>query len=108
MGSSSIDGKLSARPLAEDLAGVETHRLALAVCGASRELEYGLAFYRNQNIARYESGAVPAEEHLLVAPPAWKSNLAGWTAGRRVSFLGHYSPQKVDYFCVAALPSASR
>jgi 4-amino-4-deoxy-L-arabinose transferase-like glycosyltransferase len=108
-GATALDQKASARPLAVELASIElpraeTHRLPVAVCGAPREMEYGLAFYRNQKIARYEAGAVPAEEHLLVALPSWKSNVAGWTAGRRVIFLGHYSPQNVDYYWVAARP----
>ena len=101
-GSPLIDRYLSARPLAVELAAMETTRLPLAVCGASRELEYGLAFYRNQRIARYEAGEVPAEEHLLIAPPAWRKNVTEVTAGRRVSFLGHYSAQDVDYYWVAA------
>ncbi len=102
LGSVAIDQTLSARPLAVDLAGIETHRLPLAVCGVQRELEYGLAFYRNQTITRYESGSVPSEEHLLVAPPAWRENVAQQTAGRRVSLLGHYTPQDVDYYWVSA------
>jgi len=100
-GSRAIDLKMSARPLAMELAGIETHPLPIAVCGTSRELEYGLAFYRNQTVARYESGEVPAGEHLLVAPPAWKKNVDELTAGRRVTFLGYYAPQKVDYYWVA-------
>lgn len=104
LGTTAIDQVLSARPLAIELASVETHKLPVAVCGASRELEYGLAFYRDQVIARYESGIVPAGEHLLVASPAWKTNLAEQTAGRRVSLLGHYDPQNVDYYWVAAAP----
>lgn len=102
MGTASIDAKLSARPLAAELAGVETHQLPLVVCGASREVEYGLAFYRNQTIARYESGDVPSSEHLLVAPIAWMDNVAKQTAGRRVTFLGHYAPQNVDYYWVSS------
>jgi 4-amino-4-deoxy-L-arabinose transferase-like glycosyltransferase len=101
LGTTAIDQKLSTRPLAIELASVETQRLPLAVCGASREIEYGLAFYRNQIIARYESDEVPAGEHLVVAPPAWIDNVAKQTAGRRVSFLGHYAPQNVDYYWVA-------
>lgn len=102
MGTAAIDEKLSARPLAIELASVETQKLPLAVCGASREVEYGLAFYRNQTIARYESGEVPSSEHLLVAPIAWMDNVAKWTAGRRVTFLGHYAPQNVDYYWVSS------
>lgn len=102
LGTVAIDQKLSARPLAIELTSLETHRLPLAVCGASREVEYGLAFYRDQVIARYESGDVPSSEHLLVAPPSWKENITKATAGRRVSFLGHYAPQNLDYYWVAA------
>jgi 4-amino-4-deoxy-L-arabinose transferase-like glycosyltransferase len=105
MGTAAIDEKLSARPLAIELAGVETHQLPLAVCGASREVEYGLAFYRNQTIARYESGDVPPAAHLLVAPIAWMDNVAKQTAGRRVTFLGHYAPQGLDYYWVSAVSS---
>jgi 4-amino-4-deoxy-L-arabinose transferase-like glycosyltransferase len=102
LGTAAIDQKLSTRPLAMELASVETHKLPIAVFGASREIEYGLAFYRNQVVARYESGNVPSEEHLLVAPTTWMDNVAHQTAGRRVSFLGHYAPQGVDYYWVAA------
>jgi hypothetical protein len=45
---------------------------------------------------------VPAEEHLLVAPATWKVNVAKRTTGRRVTLLGHYEPQNVDYYWVAA------
>ena len=105
MGTAAIDEKLSARPLAIELAGVETHKLPLAVCGTSREMEYGLAFYRNQVIARYELGDVPSAEHLLVAPTAWMDNVAKQTQGRRVTFLGHYAPQAVDYYWVSSASS---
>jgi 4-amino-4-deoxy-L-arabinose transferase-like glycosyltransferase len=101
-GAMSIDQKLSARPLAVEIASVEMHRLPLAVYGVSREMEYGLAFYRNQATARYERGSVPAEEHLLVAPATWKVDVAKRTTGRRVLLLGHFAPQDVDYYWVAA------
>ena len=106
LGATSIDQKLSARPLAVEISGVETHPLPLAVYGVSREMEYGLAFYRNRVIVRYERGSVPAEEHLLVAPATWKVNVAKRTMGRRVTFLGHYEPQNVDYYWVASAAGA--
>jgi len=103
MGTVAIDQKLSARPLAIELASIESHKLPVAVCGTSREIEYGLAFYRNQIVARYETGNIPLEQHLVVVEPAWKSNVMEWTAGRRVTFLGHYLPQNLDYYWVSAL-----
>jgi 4-amino-4-deoxy-L-arabinose transferase-like glycosyltransferase len=102
-GATAIDQTLSARPLAIELSAVETHSLPIAVCGASRELEYGLAFYRNQTIARYELGDVPMGEHMLVAAPTWKAAIADHTQGRRLTLLGHYEPQDVDYYWVAAV-----
>jgi 4-amino-4-deoxy-L-arabinose transferase-like glycosyltransferase len=102
LGTTAIDQKLSVRPLAVEISSVETHPLSLAVSGVPREMEYGLAFYRNQTIVRYERGSVPAEEHLLVAPARWKVDVAKRTMGRRVTFLGHYAPQNVDYYWVAA------
>ena len=101
-GAGSLDQKLSARPLAVEISGVETHPLPLAVYGVSREIEYGLAFYGNRAVLRYERGSLPSEEHLLVAPATWKVNVAKQTTGRRVTFLGHYEPQNVDYYWVAA------
>jgi len=102
LGATSIDQQLSTRPLAVEIAGLETHQLPLAVYGVSREMEFGLTFYRNQTAVRYEWGGIPAEEHLLVAPATWKVNVAKETAGRRVLLLGHYEPQNVDYYWVSA------
>src|SRR6266567_2601121 len=87
LGATSVDQTLSARPLAVEIAGVETHQRPLAVYGVPREMEFGLTFYRNQTAVRYEGGSVPVEEHLLVAPATWKVNVAKETAGRRVLFL---------------------
>jgi 4-amino-4-deoxy-L-arabinose transferase-like glycosyltransferase len=102
LGSTAIDQTLSARPLAVAIAGVETRQLPLAVYGVPREMEYGLTFYRNQKTARYERGGIPLEEHLLVAPATWKANVAERAVGRRVLLLGHYAPQDVDYYWIAA------
>jgi 4-amino-4-deoxy-L-arabinose transferase-like glycosyltransferase len=108
LGTTAIDLKLSTRPLANELKSVETQKLPVAVCGASREVEYGLAFYRDQTVARYEFGDVPVSEHLLIAPSAWKTNVDQLTAGRRVTFLGRYVPQNLIYYYVAAALPAKR
>lgn len=103
MGTAAINERLSTRPLEEVLERVETHKLPIAVCGVSREVEYGLAFYRNQVVERYETRAAPAEEHLLIASPTWKSNVMDWTKGRHVTLLGHYTSQDLDYYWVAGI-----
>jgi 4-amino-4-deoxy-L-arabinose transferase-like glycosyltransferase len=104
LGSTAIDQTLSSRPLAIEISSMETNRLPLAVFGVRREMEYGLNFYRNQQAARYESGNIPEQEHLLVAPENRQVEIATQTQGRRVSFLGHYAPQHVDYYWVSAAP----
>ena len=51
-GATALDQEVSSRPLAIELASVEGKKLPLAICGAPREMEYGLAFYRNQTDPR--------------------------------------------------------
>jgi 4-amino-4-deoxy-L-arabinose transferase-like glycosyltransferase len=107
LGAVSLDQTLSARPLAFEIASMETHPLPLAVYHVRRELEYGLTFYRNQLTFNYDWGSVPPEEHLLVAPENSQPEIAKRMAGRRVSYLGHYAPQHVDYYWVAAVAASS-
>jgi len=107
LGSVALDQTLSARPLALEIAGVETHPLRLAIYHVRRELEYGLTFYRNQLTFNYDWGSVPQEEHLLVAPENSQSEVAKLVPGRRVSYLGHYAAQHVDYFWIAAAKTVS-
>jgi 4-amino-4-deoxy-L-arabinose transferase-like glycosyltransferase len=108
IGSTSLDQTFSARPLAREIAGVEVRSLPLAVHGVRREVEYGLGFYRNQVIVRYERDRVPAEEHLLVVPENSQEEVAKQLGGRRVLLLGHFMPQHVDYYWVSAVPSPAR
>ncbi len=107
LGSAALDQTLSARPLAQEIAAVETHRLPLAVFHVRRELEYGLTFYRNQLTFNYDWGSEPREEHLLVAPEDSQLEIEKLMPGRRVSYLGRYPAQHVDYYWVAAAGAAS-
>jgi len=102
LGSVALDQTLSARPLALELGAMETHPLPLAVYHVRRELEYGLTFYRNRLTLNYDWGTVPRQEHLLVAPANSQAEIAKLVEGRRVSYLGHYAAQHVDYYWVAA------
>jgi len=102
LGSPALDSTLSVRPLAQDISHLETKQLPLAVFHTSREIEFGLAFYRNQVIERYESGQVPAGEHLVVAPEGSQAIVAKQVNGRRVSYLGSFAPQGLDYYWVEA------
>lgn len=93
---------LSVRPLANEISRLENKPLPLAVSGVSRQTEYGLAFYQDQIIHRYEAGQVPTGEHLVVAPTGSQTAIAKQVAGRRVSYLGSFAPQGLDYYWVAA------
>jgi hypothetical protein len=112
LGSLGLDQTLSSRLLAQAISRTEIRPLPLAVFRVSRELEFGLTFYRNQPAMRYEWGQIPAAEHLLVAPEDWQSRvteeIVRQGAARRILFLGHYAPQHVDYFWVAGVPVAQR
>ena len=107
LGSAALDQTLSARPLAQQIAAIETHPLPLAVYHVPRELEYGLTFYRNHLAFNYDWGKVPLEEHLLVAPENSQVEIAKALAGRRVSYLGHFAARHVDYYWVAAAGASS-
>jgi 4-amino-4-deoxy-L-arabinose transferase-like glycosyltransferase len=97
-----LDERFSTRPLSETISHVDNGSLPTAVLKVSREIEYGLHFYRNQSIARYESGEIPAGEHILIAPHALTSEeIKQKLPGRRVSYLGTDQPQHLDYFWIS-------
>ncbi len=108
LGANSLDHVLSARPVAREIASMQTHPLQLAVYHVPRELEYGLTFYRNQLTFNYDWGRVPPEEHLLVAPEGSQLQVAKLVPGRRVSYLGEYLPQHLNYFWVSAATNPTR
>jgi 4-amino-4-deoxy-L-arabinose transferase-like glycosyltransferase len=98
-----IDQRFSSRPLAGALNAIDGDSLPVAVLQVRREVEYGLHFYRDQPIARYESGEIPSGEHLLVVPHSVSiTQINEKLPGRRVSYLGSDQPQELDYFWVSA------
>jgi hypothetical protein len=105
LGAPALDATLSARPLAREVSRADNGSLPLAILQLPRETEFGLQFYRNQNIVRYEAGQVPAGEHLLIAAEGRQKAVAKWTAGRRISYLGSLAAQGLDYYWVAGKSS---
>lgn len=101
IGAPVADQTLSARPVARQLSGMEMKPLPLAVLGVTRETEFGLAFYRNQTVSRYELHQIPVDEHLLVAPEGTKGAIAQFAGARRVSYLGKFAAQQLDFYWVA-------
>jgi 4-amino-4-deoxy-L-arabinose transferase-like glycosyltransferase len=106
VGSPILDASLSARSLANEITRVQSklgnqfEAMQVAVFEAPRETEFGLAFYLNRPISRYERNEIPAGEHMVVAPTGSQSVVAGRVGGRRVSYLGTIAPQALDYFWV--------
>ncbi|MCU1298371.1 MAG: Melittin resistance protein PqaB [Acidobacteriaceae bacterium] len=104
-GSPAIDRSLSARPLANDLSHVENHfkrPMPVAILRLSREDEYGLQFYFDSPIPRYELGEIPAEEHIVVVPRDLQDGVIKRAAGRQVVHLGTFAPRALEYFWVAS------
>jgi len=97
-----IEETLSARPVANSLARLAPSNLPVAVVRVPREIEFGLEFYRNQTLSRYELGQVPAGEHLVVAREGLPDGLSPNVGGRRVLHLGSFPAQKLQFFYVAA------
>jgi hypothetical protein len=70
-----LDRTYSARPLAEKIATVVPPSETVAVFRVRRDMEYGLAFYRNHEVANYDEVGVPPEEHILVVRVAGKGGV---------------------------------
>jgi 4-amino-4-deoxy-L-arabinose transferase-like glycosyltransferase len=99
-GAKPLDESLSARPVANELAKFDSHHLPVAVFLAPRETEFGLGFYRNQVISNYQMRQIPPGEHIVVAAQGFQISIAK-ESGRRVTYLGSFAPQKLEYFYVA-------
>jgi len=101
IGGPMLNETLSVRPLAAEIARVEAGNLPTAVFRVSRETEFGLAFYRNQAISRYERGEVPRQDHLLVTSAGSGLTIVQALPNRRVAFLGNFPPQQIEYYWVS-------
>lgn len=100
IGAPALNARLSARPVAEEISRIETQPRPLAVFRVSRETEYGLTFYCNQIVDRYDRGEIPKGEHLVVAPAGSREQLAEAVPGRRVAYLGNYLAQELEFYWV--------
>jgi 4-amino-4-deoxy-L-arabinose transferase-like glycosyltransferase len=70
-----LDRSYSARPLAERLAAVAPPDETVAVFNVRRDVEYGLAFYRNREVVNYKLDGVPDEQHILVVRVAGRKGI---------------------------------
>jgi 4-amino-4-deoxy-L-arabinose transferase-like glycosyltransferase len=101
-GAADLDRTQSARPVAQELAAMETAKLPVAIFNATRETEYGLAFYRNQVVSSYNRGEIPPGQHLLVAREGSEDQLKTLLPDRRISHLGGLATEHLEYFWVSA------
>jgi hypothetical protein len=97
-----IDRTQSARPVATELSQLNARGAQVAAFNITRETEYGLDFYRNQPLHRYERGEVPAGDHLLLARSGSETQLVPFLNGRRLSHVGSFPAQKLEFFWVSS------
>ncbi len=98
---STIDITQSARVVELELEQVGAAAGPVAVFNVKRDVEYGLNFYRNQPITRYERDGVPAEKHVVVAREGSRDAVQALAGERQVSSLGRYLPQHLEFFLVS-------
>ncbi len=100
-----IDRTQSARPVVNALSQLDSRGAQVAAFNITRETEYGLDFYRNQPVERYERGEVPAADHLLIARTGSEAQLASFLKGRRLSHVGSFPSQNLEFFWVSSPPA---
>jgi 4-amino-4-deoxy-L-arabinose transferase-like glycosyltransferase len=105
-GSAAINDTMSTRSVSDALSRVSRQQLPVAAVLVSRETEFGLHFYRDQKIPRYELKQAPPGEHLVVAREGFRNAFARDIPGRRIVYLGNFPEQRLEFFYVSAAPSS--
>jgi hypothetical protein len=105
-----LDRSYSARPLAERISALVPPSETVAVFRVRRDMEYGLAFYRNHEVANYDEVGVPPEEHILVVRVAGRGGvdlgsqaaLSEYLDGRHYEQLFRWPDQELVVYLVGA------
>ncbi len=97
-----LDLNYSARPLAREIALEAPDVKLIAVQDVKRDMDYGLAFYRNEPLIHYSSDGVPTQEHILVIPANRPDTLNQWLSGRVYKPLFLYDSQGLEVYRVYA------
>jgi 4-amino-4-deoxy-L-arabinose transferase-like glycosyltransferase len=97
-----LDVNYSARPLAREIQRTAPNVELVATNSIKRDMDYGLAFYRNQPMIHYDADGVPAAEHLLVIRANDTADLDRWLAGRVYTPLFLYESQGLEVYRVYA------
>ncbi|HEY6249508.1 MAG TPA: glycosyltransferase family 39 protein [Candidatus Angelobacter sp.] len=97
-----IDEVASARTVHERLLELGTpDEVPIAVFNVKRDVEYGLNFYRNQPIGRYERNEIPADAHVAIVREGNGPALQAAVGQRHTSLLGNFPPQHLQFFLVS-------
>jgi 4-amino-4-deoxy-L-arabinose transferase-like glycosyltransferase len=97
-----LDLNYSARPLAQEITAQAPNEKTVAVLGIKRDMDYGLAFYRNEGLIHYDTDGVPDSEHLLVLRANDSESLDRWLGGRVYTPLFLYDAQGFEVYRVFA------
>ena len=97
-----LDINYSARPLAREIQKEAPGVKLVATNSIKRDMDYGLAFYRDQPMIHYESTGVPDAEHLLVIRANDTAALDRWLTGRVYEPLFLYESQGLEVYRVYA------
>ena len=100
LASPAIEATQSARPIANSILSFSHEPVPVALYRANRQQEYGLEFYLNRPVSRYEAGQVPAGSHVLVAVQNSLPQFGEQLRGRHVSYLTSIPAQKLDLYWV--------
>jgi 4-amino-4-deoxy-L-arabinose transferase-like glycosyltransferase len=95
-----IDSTQSARPVSQIIQSLSHETVPVALFHANRQTEYGLGFYLNRPVERYENGQVPSDGHVLVAVRNSEVQFSDLLHGRKLSFLTSIPAQKLDLYWV--------
>ncbi len=96
-----LDLNYSARPLAQQIAQAAPGEHTVALYHVKRDMDYGLAFYRNQRPEHYED-AIPPQEHVLVIRSRDVPQLNSLLSGRIYEPLFLYNTQGLSVYKVYA------
>jgi 4-amino-4-deoxy-L-arabinose transferase-like glycosyltransferase len=97
-----IDMTQSQRVVAATIQAVAPDTRTVATFKARREVEYGVAFYRNQPVKVYERLEIPENDHLVICRTGCESELREISPGRTVQRIGEVPPQRLEFFAVGA------
>jgi 4-amino-4-deoxy-L-arabinose transferase-like glycosyltransferase len=93
-----VDLAHSARPVNGELRRLGVISGPVAVFNVKRDVEYGLNFYRNEPIPRYERDGVPAQDHVVIAKSGSEAAVRALAEPRKVTPIGGFAPQRLQFF----------